>query len=519
MKKERILKSLLSAWVMMLLVIAVTSCDDDDDDINSGQVVLLSFGPSGVHLGDEIVFVGENLSKVSAVVFQPGVEVSKSAFTSATDERIKLVIPQSAETGKVVLKTADGDVESKTVFSLEVPVVISAVTDEAKPGTDITITGEFVNWIESITFPSDVTIPKVNFVSRSQTEVVVTVPLEAETGFLIFNTGGTEPLAIGYEDPLTVTLPAVLTLNPLSVQQTENITISGTDLDLITEITFGGDVTSSEFVSQSENEIVLSVPVGALTGALTLHQVSPVSITTSDELSIVLPKGTNLAPKPAIPGTDNITITGTNLDLVSELTLVGATDPIVVPVDQFVSISATEIVLDLPETAANGPIVYKSIHGYSSNLGVSVLIPTPGPAPLDYYIYDDGLLNGWSKWNGWGTDEQDFASTEEVFDGTQAIKIIYNDQWGAVQVGAPSTDVFSGYSTLSFRIFVPEAQDFIIQLNEDGDNYLSVPAGWSEVEIAIADMAGNDNVAELRFKNNNANTPVTLYIDYIGLKL
>src|SRR5690606_9895779 len=138
--------------------------------------------------------------------------------------------------------------------------------------------------------PSDVTIPKVNFVSRSQTEVVVTVPLEAETGFLIFNTGGTEPLAIGYEDPLTVTLPAVLTLNPLSVQQTENITISGTDLDLITEITFGGDVTSSEFVSQSENEIVLSVPVGALTGALTLHQVSPVSITTSDELSIVLPK-------------------------------------------------------------------------------------------------------------------------------------------------------------------------------------------------------------------------------------
>src|SRR5690606_30180341 len=207
------------------LVIAVTSCDDDDDDINSGQVVLLSFGPSGVHLGDEIVFVGENLSKVSAVVFQPGVEVSKSAFTSATDERIKLVIPQSAETGKVVLKTADGDVESKTVFSLEVPVVISAVTDEAKPGTDITITGEFVNWIESITFPSDVTIPKVNFVSRSQTEVVVTVPLEAETGFLIFNTGGTEPLAIGYEDPLTVTLPAVLTLNPLSVQQTENITI------------------------------------------------------------------------------------------------------------------------------------------------------------------------------------------------------------------------------------------------------------------------------------------------------
>jgi hypothetical protein len=152
-------------------------------------------------------------------------------------------------------------------------------------------------------------------------------------------------------------------------------------------------------------------------------------------------------------------------------------------------------------------------------LGVSVLVPTEGPLPLDYYIYDDGLLNGWAKWDGWGTAAQDFTSTEEVFDGTQAIKVTYNDTWGAIQIGSPSTNVFAGYTTLTFRIFAPAAQDFIIQLNNDGDSYLSIPAGWSEVNIPIADIDGNDNVGELRFKNNNSALPVTLYIDYIGLKL
>jgi hypothetical protein len=493
-----------------------TACDDDDDK-KSSEVVLKSFGPSGVQFGGKIKFIGQNLDQVSAIVFAPGVEVPSSAFVSQSSSLIELTVPNTVETGKVVLKTPNGDIESKTIFSLEVPVTISSFPAEAKPGTNITITGENMNWIEGVLFTDEVPVLKTDFVSRSATEIVVTVPFEAQTGLLIFATGGTEPELIPSEDPLTVTLPTVASVAPLSVKHTDNITITGTDLDLITSITFTGNKNTADFVSQSETEIVVAVPVGALNGKITLHQASPVNVVSSDALTIILPKGTSLTPKPAIPGTDNITITGTNLDLVAELTLVGVTTPILS--SQFINHTATQITLALPVGASNGAITYKSIHEYSSNLGVSVLIPTAGPAPLDYYIYNDALMNGWAKWDGWNTDAQDFASTTEVFHGTSSIKVTYNGQYGAIQLGSPSTSVFSGYTTFSFRIFAPAAQNFIVQLGGNADTYLSIPAGWSEVNIPIANMAGNGNVAELRFKNNNASLPVTLYLDYIGLKL
>jgi hypothetical protein len=501
--------SLAIAWA--ILFCGLVSCDSDDDGASS-QVVLESFGPTGVKHGESIKFIGRNLDKVTSIEFV-GVTVEKGSFSSQSSDLIELTVPTATEEGKVTLKTPDGDIVSKSILSFDVTVTVSSVPAEVKPGATMTITGEYVNWITEVWFKSDVVVEE--FVSKSINELVFVVPMEAQTGPLTFITGGTEPQVI--DDEIIVTLPTVTSVSPLSIKHTDQITITGTDLDLITSITFTGDQLTSEFVSKSETEIVVAVPVGALNGKLTLHQASPVDITSEEALTIILPKGTNLAPKPAIPGTDNITITGTNLDLVAELILVGVADPILA--SEFSSHTATQIVLALPEDATNGAINYKTIHGYSNNLSVSVLIPTEGPPPLDYYIYDDGLMNGWSKWNGWNTDVQDFASAEEVFDGTSSIKVTYNGQYGAIQLGSPSVGAFSGYTTFTFRIFAPAQQNFIIQIGNDADTYITIPAGWSEVNIPVANMGGNANVGELRFKNNNANLPVTLYIDYIGLKL
>jgi hypothetical protein len=75
--------------------------------------------------------------------------------------------------------------------------LFSSVTAEAKPGTKITITGDKLNWIETITFTSDLVIESADFVSQSLTSLEVMVPDEAQSGFLIFSTGGTEPLTFG----------------------------------------------------------------------------------------------------------------------------------------------------------------------------------------------------------------------------------------------------------------------------------------------------------------------------------
>ncbi|HEY0741944.1 MAG TPA: IPT/TIG domain-containing protein, partial [Chryseosolibacter sp.] len=495
--------------------IMITACDDDEN--TSTEVTLLSFGPVGVKHGETIKFIGTNLDNVSAIVLQPGIEVSSASFSSQSPGLIELVVPQAAETGKLMLKTPAGDIETKTVLDLEVPVEITAMSGEVKPGQNLTITGNFLNWVEQVEFADGLVVTE--FVSQSLNELVVTVPMEAESGFVTFFTTGTEPLKFSSAERLTVSLPSVTELNPASVEHTKNLTLTGTNLDLVTSIVFSGGTEVSTFVEKTENKIVVTVPATALKGKLTLKQASPVSVTTTGELLITLPAATDLQPKPAAPGTDNITITGTNLNLVAKLTFTGKNGPIEILAKDFTTHSAQTIVFALPADADNGSVSYTTVHNYSSPLGVSIAIPGAGPPPLDYYIYKDGLQNGWSEWGGWGHTTKDFNSTDEVFAGTKAIKMTFNDQYGAVQIGSPSATVFSGYTKLTFRVYAPAAQNLIVQLNDAADKYLSIPQGWSLVEVNISELAGNTNVTELRIKNNNANLPVTLYFDELGLKL
>ncbi|HEY0742002.1 MAG TPA: IPT/TIG domain-containing protein, partial [Chryseosolibacter sp.] len=389
--------------VLSMCAFVFTACDDEEEA--SGEVALRSFGPVGVKHGEQIKIIGKNLDRVSAVVLQPGVEIQSSTFVSQSSDLIELIIPTAAETGKIMLRTPGGDIESKTVLDLEVPVEITAMSGEVKPGQNLTITGNFLNWVEEIEFADGVIV--TDFVSKTLNELVVTVPMEAESGFLNFLTGGTEPLRFSSEESLTVTLPAVSALSPTSIEHTKDLTITGTDLDLVTSIVFGGGTEVSSFVSKTQDQIVVTIPATVVKGKLTLKQASPVDVVTEQELIITLPMATALEPKPAVPGTDHVTITGSNLTLVAKLTLTGKTGVIEIESKDFSTHTAETIVFALPADADNGSVSYTTVHNYSSPLGVSIAIPGAGPPPLDYYIYKDGLQNGWSEWGGWGHTTKD----------------------------------------------------------------------------------------------------------------
>ncbi|MBX2944848.1 MAG: hypothetical protein KF725_03355 [Cyclobacteriaceae bacterium] len=522
---KNIVKNSLYILVMACMLGGLSMLSSCLDEEKPTQIVLLSFGPSGVHHGDEITFFGQNLDKVTAIVLKPNVEIPKSAFKSVSAERINMIVPETAEAGIITLKTPQGDIESKTILNFEVPVVIQSITTEAKPGTNITITGEKVNWIESVTFPSDLRISKEDFVSRSLTQVVVTVPMEAQTGFLIFSLGGTKPLTFGTEEQLIVTLPTVTGIAPQSIRHTGTLTISGTNLDLITAIQFTGgtEVAKANFTSQSENEIKLVVPATAKTGSLTLKQLSPVALTTSP-LTIILPVGTALSPTPAIPGQDVITITGTDLDLVAKLVLPGAGD---VLATSFISQTSTEIKLAVPATATQGAVDYITVHGYAGPLGVVLRLPSTGGFPtLDYYIYKDGLQSGWSAWGGWGHVSQSFTNTENPANGTMAIKSVFNDAYGAIQIhNGGSPGIFAGYNYLVFYVHVVgQDSKVIVQIDNNADFYPPefTKDKYHQIVVPLASLAGSNNVTELRIKNNNTNAPANntiVFIDEIGLTI
>ncbi|MEQ9305684.1 MAG: hypothetical protein RJQ14_17355, partial [Marinoscillum sp.] len=480
----------IAALLVIFTLMFTTACEEDE--IGTSEVELLSFGPAGIKHGEEVIFIGTNLDKIASIVFRPSVEVAKSEFASQNATQIKVNVPQSAEAGFVVLLTSDGDsLQTKTMLNFEVPVVLSNITAEAKPGTNVTITGDKLNWIASVTFPADLTVTSDNFVSQSQTELVVTVPMEAQSGFLIFSSGGTEPMTFATEDQLEVTLPAVTALNPAAIRHTSDLTIEGTDLDLVTELVFpdGVSIVKSGFKSQSATAIVVTVPADVVRGTITLKQASPVDVVTG-ELTIVLPTVSSVTPTPAKPGEDVMVITGADLDLVAELILPGAGS-----ISTFLTHTATEISFNIPESATQGALNYVTIHGYEAALeGALLKLPPTGGFPtLDYYIYSDGLQNGWQAWGGWGHVSQDYNNTENPANGELAIKTVFNDAYGAMQIHNPgAANVFNGYNYLVFYVYVQgEESDIIAQIDNNGDYYPAHFVGdkWHQIVVPLADLA------------------------------
>ncbi|MEI9922115.1 MAG: IPT/TIG domain-containing protein [Bacteroidota bacterium] len=505
-----------AACLLMLLGASalVTSCKDDEE--GTSKIVLSSFGPSGIEHGQTLKFIGLNLDKVTAIEL-PGIEVQASAFTTRTSRLVELVVPEEAEAGLVVLKTPDGDITTKTALNFKVPVKITSITAEARPGAEISIKGTLVNWIEEIVFNDGISVTE--FVSKSTTELKVKVPINAQSGILIFKSGGTDPESFASETELTVTLPAVTSLSPASVRHTENLTITGTDLDLVTSITFPGDKTVVAFESQSATEIVVKVPAGALKGKLVLKQASPVSVTTATDLIIILPVGTAVAPKPAKPGVDNLTITGTDLDLVKSLTLPASG---VLEASGFISQSPTQIVFLVPDGTKSGGISYTTIHDYTSILGVTIIVPAPGPLPLNITMYDETPATGGGDWS-WNKVDSDPASTEQFLSGDVSWKFS-TTSGGGVSVGGMAPIDASSMDLFSFSVFGgpgTEGQQLAAILNDNWSDYNSVTlkeGQWTSYQIDLSKYPTTDLTKIIRFALKVESTSSTIYVDRVGFE-
>lgn len=512
---NRVRKITLLLTAFALVASLITSCKEEE---TMDQVVLQSFGPSGVQHGDTIKFIGLNLDKVSSIVLPSEVEVSD--FLTKSANLIEVKVPKEAVAGKVILRTPQGDIESKSMLSFEVPVEITEITEEVRPGGALTIRGELVNWIESVTFSDGLLVEE--FVSKSLNEVVVEVPMEAQSGFLVFATGGTEPLSFVSENELNVTLPSVTALNPEAVRHTGDLTLSGTDLDLVASVIFSGDqeVVAEDFTSHSATEIVLTVPAGSEKGVLTLTQASPVNVETP-ELTIVLPVGTEISPVPVAPGSGEATLTGTDLDLVKELILPSSGS---VLAENFVSHSATEIVFSVPEGTENGAIGYTTIHDYSAaTLGVNIIVPGEGPPPLPITIYDDELHFSGQDWS-WGDSSTDIASTDAFYSGSVSFKHVQSGSDGGLKIGNISAVDASEMGVLSFALYGGPGTDggsVAVILNDAWGNYNTVTLAegkWTEYNLDLNLYPDVDltNISSMIFKLEGTSGGEILYADRIG---
>jgi len=513
------MKIISNMRLLVLTAIAASlsfyACKKDTADTGSGVTELLSFGPTGAQPGDTIRFFGNNLNTVTDIEFT-GATVASSGFVSQSSQEIFVVVPAETEKGYVILKTPSGDITSKTQFNIGVAATVSSITSVARPGENVTIQGDYLNWVTSVTF-NDGKVTNT-FVSQSKNELVVTVPADAQTGTLVLAYGGTDSSFVETADTLHVTLPVATSLSPDPIKHADELTITGTDLDLTTEVLFTGSaapIAAAGFVSQSATEIKVTVPGDAQTGKITLKALSGLTTTSGTDLTILMPAFGTIGPNPADANKD-ITITGTNLDLVTAVAFTGITNP----VTSFTSQSATQIVVTVPDGTLKGKLVFSVINSTLTVTSDEVLDIKGGLPPLADFplpIYTDAFQSGFQDWS-WAA--HDANSSELVRQGDKSIKATYNAYEGITFHAGTGINT-SGYTKLELSMYggagtAGKMMSLVINGNWGGPYQVAMTEGeWTTYQIDISALGSPNPLNEIVLQ---ATFGGVVYIDHVGLR-
>jgi hypothetical protein len=510
---------LLPLVCFLLTIGVISSCEKDTS--KTGDVVLLSFGPTGASHGDTLRFFGHNLNRVTAIDFSgTGASVPQSAFLQQSSELILVKVPNEAIKGFVRLKTPEGEIVSKTQFNLSVNFKVATMTAQARPGEHITLTGDFMNWVRSVTFERNKVV--TSFVSQTLNQLVVKVPDDAQTGPLVIAYAGTDSASIQTNDTLKVVLPVATALAPNPAKHSDNLTITGTNLDLAKQVIFTG-VTApvTSFVSQTANQMVIKVPGAAQSGKITFVAASGVQSVSTMDLNILMPTITRLSPDTVDPGS-NLTIKGTNLNLVTSVTFQNAP-----AVTSFVSQADTQIVVTVPMGVLRGNVslgVLNSTRTVQSTAILEVTGAVPPPT-IAFPIYNDAVTANWNGWIGGGWDgTSDRNNASPVREGTKSIRIDYAVAKGygsPLQLGGGSVDL-TPYKTFNISVYGgagSAGKRITIGINGVNGKFVItlVEGKWTDYAIPLSTLTTETTLKEIWVQEYSGTGGFTVYVDAIGL--
>ena len=326
--------------------------------------------------GDKLIITGDYLNLIKQAIFMGGDTVMSANFISQSRKKIELTIPRGAKAGHLTL--SNGATIPVTVFTpavaIQPPVYrtdnpITPLT--VKPGKDsVDIYGANLDLVKAVTFAGT---KLAGFRLVSQTQIRALVPLDAQDGKVIL---------VAYASGLTVTstvdmameMPAVTSVSPIPVKNGGTLVLSGTNLDLVTAVSFGK--VSATISSQSETQLKITVPIATNSTTCTLTMASTKTLNVTG-ISYIEPTVTTFNPSSLTAG-ESTTLTGTDLDLVSSVTFSGSGS---LTVSSFASQTSTSLALAVPVTAVTGTVTLNLVNGNDVSISSGLTIkPATDPA-------------------------------------------------------------------------------------------------------------------------------------------
>ncbi|MDR2859604.1 MAG: glycan-binding surface protein [Mediterranea sp.] len=322
-------------------------------------IVVSSVTPLTAKPGTTIKVEGDYLNLIEEIIFADDVHVLKADFKSQSRTTIEVTVPLEAQTGKIIASDGadfvyEGDepgvpvwVYSDEVLSVVLPSITKIEPVEVKPGvTEVTITGGDFDLVKAVVFSGD---KEVTDFTRNGSEIKVIVPDDAQDGVVTLIAKSNQSV-IG-KTLLTMKMP-VISNPPAIIKNNAELTLTGTDLDLISGVKFGD--TEADVKTKTATGITFVVPK-AVTSAVTLITKSG----KTKEISVEYKKPSISNLSSSVTAGTKLTIIGSDLDLVSRVIFTGAAAPVIIGAVS----DANSLEVSVPYDASTGVITLVAFNG------------------------------------------------------------------------------------------------------------------------------------------------------------
>ncbi len=350
---------LLMAGVAFLATLTITSCQQevpDTNPLNKQGVNLVAYGPNPVARGGYLRMMGTGLDQVQSVTIA---DQAIDSLKLVSNEELKVLVPQDAQIGNLVLFTKGGDTITGRVkitytepvgFAEENPFEPATV----KAGQTLTINGEYLNLVEKVIFDgAEIT----KFAEQDRKYIKIeNFPATAKTGAVTLSfvaTGDTIAQEIPSEVKLEVVIPTVDLIEAKEVHANQVIHVVGKDLDLVTAVlSTTGDSLYYE-VAEDAKSIDIKMPEVVMNGTVNLVTASGVQVP-AILVGVALPKVTSIEGNTGVKAESVITINGTDLAIVSGINFVDIKGNAVAAAADGLSVTDTKVTVALPAAAVTG---------------------------------------------------------------------------------------------------------------------------------------------------------------------
>jgi len=202
-------------------------------------------------------------------------------------------------------------------------LTLSSTTDRdetegilVKAGETLVVTGQNLDYAASLRLEGVYKLDGAFYeVADDYSEITITVPPTAKDGDVYLVTSSGIAVSAG---TYVLVKPVATAVSSNSVRPGETLTITGTDLDLVTKVVFGGDVAADVEVNSEGTSLTVTVPDMAVTGTISFMIANGTTVPCDglDEIAVAVPVVTGISAfEGKFKAKATITISGSNLDL------------------------------------------------------------------------------------------------------------------------------------------------------------------------------------------------------------